>query len=179
MPITLPDLEIVDIDHGHHNLEGFDCSDDDLNDFVRNDCTKYHDQLLSWTKIALYQNRAVGFLCLSTDAISLGSEEPWVFRFGKDVPIKHIPALKIGRLASVSDLQRGSGVGKSLVKYAIGVAFRLNEELRTGCRFLTVDAYPRSISFYEHVGFQKSQHKSYKNRENPAMYYDIISGIEF
>jgi len=27
--------------------------------------------------------------------------------------------------------------------------------------------------------FAKSEHKSYKKKKNPAMYYDIIGGIEF
>lgn len=33
-----------------------------------------------------------------------------------------------------------------------------------------------SIEFYEKVGFKRSLHKTSKNRKNPTMHYDIVSG---
>jgi GNAT superfamily N-acetyltransferase len=177
MRFTLADLKIEDVNHDQHLIDAFDCADTDLNEFLKTDCKQYATHQLAHTKVALYQGEVVGFCCLSTDSISLDGKEPW---FGKDIKgkLKHIPALKIGRLGTISKLQK-SGIGKCLMRYAIGVAFRVNQDNKVGCRFITVDAYPDSVPFYERIGFIKSQHKNYRKKTNVAMYYDIIDGQQF
>jgi hypothetical protein len=35
-----------------------------------------------------------------------------------------------------------------------------------GCRLLTVDAYPGSVSFYEHLGFTRNLHEAHEGRSN-------------
>jgi GNAT superfamily N-acetyltransferase len=81
----------------------------------------------------------------------------------------------VGRLGVHKDFH-GQGIGRALMQYSVAVAFRMNSELSVGCRFITVDAYTNSISFYERLGFIRSQHKVYKKRKYPNMYYDIVSG---
>jgi GNAT superfamily N-acetyltransferase len=174
MPITLAELELVDADPKAFNLSTFDCEDSDLNEFVKVDCPRYKEQGLSHTKLALYSGNVVGYVALLADSISLEtSERQWLIQ--KNVHVQHIPALKIGRLA-IDKRYKGQRVGSALVKYSVGVAFRLNSDLSVGCRFLTVDAYQQSIGFYERLGFVKSLHKQYKKREHPSMHYDIITG---
>lgn len=174
MPITLTQLEIHDADHARFDIASFDCGDSDLNEFVKQDCIRYKSQSLSHTKIAIYRGRVGGFIALLSDSITLeDSERQWLIH--KNVTVRQIPALKIGRLGICLDLQK-QGMGSALMKYAVGVAFRMNSDIGVGCRFLTVDAYPESVDFYIRLGFKKSMHKTYRRRKCPSMYYDIISG---
>jgi GNAT superfamily N-acetyltransferase len=176
MPITLLDLDIEDADHGKFDCSSFDCSDADLNDFLKSDCPRYRDHRLSYTKIALLKDTTtiVGYVALLADSISLEtSERQWLI--SKNVHIQHIPALKVGRLAISKDFQR-KGIGQALMKYSVGIAFRIGSDLNVGCRFITVDAYPASIEFYERIGFVRSMHKNYKKRKQPSMHYDLIQG---
>ncbi|SRR6266566_4057923 len=172
MPITLAELEFFD--HEKIDVSEFDCEDADLNEFLKVDCPKYKEQKLSHTKVAVYSGQAVAYLALLADSISLEITERERL-VQKNVTVQHIPALKIGRLAVHRDF-KGQDIGTALIKYSIGVAFRMNDDLNVGCRFLTVDAYPGSIRFYEKVGFKRSLHKTYKKRKNPTMHYDIVSG---
>jgi GNAT superfamily N-acetyltransferase len=174
MPIALSDLEIVDADHSVYDVSAFDCADADLNDFLKSDCLTYREQKLSHTKLALLENAIVGYIALATDSISLKTSElGWLIPY--NVTIQHIPALKVGRLG-ISKAHQKLGIGKALMRYSVGIAFRLSTEGNVGCRFLTVDAYPESIGFYESIGFVRSEHKFYKGKKNPTMHYDIIGG---
>jgi len=177
MPIELSDLEIVDIDHQKFDCSTFDCADADLNDFLKSDCLNYIAHGLSYTKLALLNGEIIGFVALLADSISLEiAERQWLIK--TNVHVTHIPALKIGRLG-IGKTRQGQGVGRALMKYSLGVAIRLNLDLRVGCRFLTVDAYPDSVGFYEKLGFVKSRHSRYKKRTQPSMHYDMNKGSRF
>lgn len=174
MPITLSDLQIEDADPQKLGIATFDCTDADLNEFLKVDCHHYKNQRLSHTKIAIHAGRIVGFIAILADSISLiDKERKWLVQ--KNIKVQQVPALKVGRLGVDKDFHR-QGVGKALMRYSVAIAFRMSSELGVGCRFLTVDAYTNSIGFYQGLGFVRSQHKSYKNRKHPNMYYDIVSG---
>jgi len=160
MPITLDDLELVRADP-QHDISRFDCSDDDLNDFVRTDCFNYQKHYLSHTRLAKYRGEIIAFVTLLADSIILETreKESWL-PFHKK--IVHFPALKIGRIAVHKDYQR-QGVGDALMIYCLGIAFRMNEELNVGCRFITVDAYEMSVSWYEKQGLYSMSIRNGKN----------------
>jgi len=82
------------------------------------------------------------------------------------------PALKIGRLVGREAQQLG--VGRSLLKYAVGVVVRMNREMNIGCRFVTVDAYPKSIPWYEKNGFIFNKYYADPAKTHPSMRYDIL-----
>ncbi len=170
---TLDDLELVTPDPNLHALPSFDCGHADLNDFIRNDCAWQAEQRLAYTKLAIYQNNLVGYITLLSDSISLHeTERVWLIE--RNVRVHHIAALKIGRLGTQVEYQK-QGIGKALMKYAVGVAFRMNE-MGVGCRFLTLDSDKGAISFYEKLGFVFSQHRDYKKKDYPNMHYDLITG---
>jgi ribosomal protein S18 acetylase RimI-like enzyme len=174
MPITLDDLDLIcAIKEEHHACTvAFDCHDDDLNDFVRNDCYRYQSECVSQTRLARYTKtgQIVGFITLLSDSIVLETKEKKrLFEFHK--LIYQFPALKIARLGVHHEIQR-QGVGESLLNYAIGLAFRMNNEMSVGCRFLTVDAYPQSVPWYRKHGFVDNE--SRKGRMHPSMRYDIL-----
>ena len=174
MPVTLADLDIVCFDPATHDVSAFDCNDADLNDFLRNDAARYQSECVSCTRIALHRGRIVGFLTLLTDGIILKTgEKKKLFSFHKQVVT--LPAVKIGRLGVRRELQR-SGVGRALLKYAIGVLVRMNQDSGVGCRFITLDAYPASISWYQARGFVFNKHYAHPEKTHPSMRYDILKG---
>lgn len=140
----------------------FDCSDDDLNDFIKNDAKPYQSQLLAVTYLLIQGGELLAFFCVSNDKISVeeftgslgNSKNQWVKKFSKKVPhpkrhLKSFPAVKIGRLA-VSKKNQKSGIGKMILDY-ISYMFITNN--RTGCRYIVVDAYAKSIGYYQKNGF--------------------------
>src|SRR5450759_100136 len=96
MPITLDDLELVRITH-QHDTSRFDCSDQDLNEFVKTDCFNYQEHCLSHTLLVTYHGEIVAFITLLADSIILETKEKRWLPFHRKV--YNFPALKIGRLA--------------------------------------------------------------------------------
>jgi GNAT superfamily N-acetyltransferase len=173
VPITLEQLKLVDVP-GEHDISAFDCGHAELNEFLKNECGPHKSQRLSHSKLAILDGQIVGYLSLLADSIALEtSERQWLIQ--KNIMFQHIPALKIGRLG-IEHQFKGQDIGTALVKYAVGVAFRMNEDLSVGCRFLTVDSEQSSVGFYEKMGFIRSLHKDYRKRIYPSMHYDIIQG---
>jgi GNAT superfamily N-acetyltransferase len=172
MPLTLADLEMLCFDPGAHNVAAFDCGDADLNEFLTVDSQRYRTECLSHTRIALHNGTMVGYITLLTDSIILKtSEKRHLFDFHRQVFT--FPALKIGRLGVNQNTQH-SGVGTSLLKYAIGVVARLNGVMNVGCRFITVDAYPTSIEWYRRRGFIFNKEYADPSKTHPSMRYDIL-----
>lgn len=81
------------------------------------------------------------------------------------------PAVKIGRFA-VDISMKGQGLGTALLDY-IKEFFMTNN--RTGCLFITVDAYTESLEFYEKNGFKYlcPIRKQEKNEKTRLMYYSL------
>jgi GNAT superfamily N-acetyltransferase len=171
MPITLDDLKIIPLTEDH-DVSTFNCGDPDLNEFVQVDCHSYQSEYLSHTRLAFHEDRIVGYVTLLSDSIILKSKEKKkLFSFyGK---IYFFPALKIARLGVQQENQK-NGVGRALLEYSIGVAARLNHEMGVGCRFITVDAYPESVPWYEQRGFIHNKHLMNPNLTHPSMRFDLL-----
>jgi GNAT superfamily N-acetyltransferase len=160
MAISLADLEIIPFVSTEHNVSGFDCGDDDLNDFLKTDAAKYQTDHLSHTRIVLLNGALVGYITLLTDCIILQTSEKKKALDEARAYHQHIytfPAVKIGRIGIQKEFQR-SGIGKQLLIYTIGVVFRMNRELNIACRFITLDAYPQSVPWYEKHNFIFNKH---------------------
>ncbi len=148
----------------------FDCGDDDLNEFIRNDAWNYKRRLLAETYLfypteLADQNifKPVAYASVCNDAITVVSEERkgekrlfFKTAIQKRLPnskrfFRSFPAVKIARLAVVKSIPR-QGLGSEIIN--IFKKLFLTEN-RTGCLFLTVDAYntPYTLSFYKKNGF--------------------------
>jgi ribosomal protein S18 acetylase RimI-like enzyme len=172
--ISLQQLEIVTTDPIKYDLSEFDCGHADLNEFIKVDCPRHISQRLSFTRLALYENNIVGYITLLADSIALHiTEREWFIQ--KNLSVQQVPALKIGRLG-VENKYKGRNIGTALMRYSVGVAFRMNDELSVGCRFLTVDSDQDAVGFYTKIGFIMNLHRDYKGRKYPSMHYDIIQG---
>lgn len=119
----------------------------------------------------------VGYITLLADCIILETPEKKKLLnqlLHRHQALYHFPALKIGRLAVRASHQK-SGIGRILLEYAIGVVVRMNADLNVGCRFITVDAYPASVPWYEKNGFESNKWYAKREKTN-SMRFDILKG---
>ena len=162
-----------------HLLKPFDCEDHDLNDFFTSEAKDYQKNLLAVTYIIESDEKTVAFFSLLNDKIAMedfDTKSQWYKKISNRLPRnkrhKSYPAVKIGRLAVDSHYQ-GNGLGKIILDYLKQLFIDNN---RTGCKFITVDAYSQSLKFYEKNGFEYLTSKD-ANDDTRLMYFDLIKII--
>ncbi|MDQ6903613.1 MAG: GNAT family N-acetyltransferase, partial [Bacteroidota bacterium] len=140
------DISLVDIVRlsPQHDYLPFDCLDSDLNDFLLSDSKHYLKRLLAVTYLFEYEGITIAFFSVSNDKISAQEfESNRMFkRMFQDLMLdgkkyRSYPAVKIGRFGVHKDFQ-GKGLGSKLLDYIKGMFITNN---RTGCQYITVDAY--------------------------------------
>ncbi len=141
------------------NIPSFDCGDSDLNDFLASDAKGYLAELLAVTYLVMDGGKVAAFFSLSNDKLTCAPADSarkriWN-RLQRKIPNvkrrRSYPAVKIGRLGVCADMQ-GAGVGQQILDWLKMLFLTAN---RTGCRFITVDAYnnQKTVDFYERNGF--------------------------
>ena len=135
-----------------HDRDGFDCGSEPLNQFLKQTARQHAQRGISRTFVLIEDADAepkpiLGFFSLNLCQIkpeSLATEE------AKKLP-RHIPAVRLGRLAVAKHLQ-GQGLGKILLAAALEKF--LNIFKTAGGIGLFVNAKDQKAkSFYEHFGF--------------------------
>lgn len=169
-------LEAADLSRATEFSCGTSDEDEDLNDFLRSDALRLQARNIVSTFVAYYgevgSGVLVGYVSLLTDTIKLETREK------KRLDLAHddhpfVPALKVARLAvHAAFRQQFRGTGEALMRFACERAFRVAE--LAGCRLLTLDAYPKSVGFYETLGFKRSRSKEYAAKEHPSMWLDLF-----
>jgi GNAT superfamily N-acetyltransferase len=114
-----------------------------LKTFLQKQAKEYSNQLLAKSYGVFQNGKILGYITLvcgeiaSEDDVGLADVGNAEYRY------KHYPAVKIARLA-MDRRYRGSGLGKNLVDFALGMAKR---DISTiiGCRFVVVDAKRESV----------------------------------
>ena len=161
----------------NERVESFDCGDADLNDFILNDALPYRKEKLAITYTyvdKLDNNIVAAFFCLSNDRISLtdfdnkSKYNRFSKRFVNKKRLKSYPAVKIGRFA-VSVSMKGMSIGSILLTF-IKRYFTIDN--KTGCRFITVDAYAAAIPFYLRNGFVPLNEED-KEEPTRLLYFDL------
>lgn len=159
-------------------VESFNCGDADLNDFIMNESMLYRNALLAVSYVAEDSTgRTMGYFSLANDRVSLTDFENNTefnrfrrHRFVNDKRLRSYPAVKICRLGI--DLSvKGCGIGSELLDFI--KSYFVNDN-KTGCRFVTVDAYAAAVPFYQRNGFE------FLNDEDAGdytrlMFYDLGS----
>jgi ribosomal protein S18 acetylase RimI-like enzyme len=150
--------------------------DEDLNDFLRSDALRLQARNIVTTFVAYYGEVGagvlIGYVSLLTDTIKLETREK------KRLDLAHddhpfMPALKVARLAVHAAFGRQfRGTGEALMRFGCERAFHVAE--LAGCRLITLDAYPKSVGFYEKLGFKRSRSKEYAAKEHPSMWLDLF-----
>ena len=144
------------------NSFNFSCGDDDLDDFFHNHALLYSKEHLGKTYVFVDNDTSeiVAFFTVSNDSIKTTFiPKNSTNRVQRKIPgLKHLrtyPAVLIGRLGVNKSFQgKGLKIGRQVVNF-IKLWF-LDDNNKTGCRFLVVDAYnkPEVLSFYEQNGFK-------------------------
>lgn len=149
------------------NLASFDCGDEEINRFLRDEAFREQELGFNTTILLYYGGELAAFVSTLADSILLHENEK-----DESTPYASVPAIKIGRLGTDKRFQ-GLGLGAFLVKYVFGQAIEVSENY-CGVRMVTLDAYPNRVSYYESLGFVRNQHSRYSKRtKNVSMRYDI------
>lgn len=153
----------------------FNCGDPDLNEYFQKDALHHKEALITQTyclKATEEPDFPVALIDLCNDSIRLEKfkiEQPDLHE-NKRYPF--LPAVKITRLG-VSVLVQKHGIGSHLINMVKCLFLTQN---RTGCRFLTVDAYnnedQKAINFYKRNGFQHFSNKD-ETKRTRAMFFDL------
>ena len=146
------------------DLTSFVCSDQELNEYLKEDALVDQLSKLSVTRLAYSDSKLIGFFTLVNASIrrELIRSDDGAERF--DYP--HYPAIKIARLATDRQYER-NGIGKAMLLRSMAISTKISEHV--GCRFIIVDAKNNSVNYYAKFGFVVA-----KARENTtAMYRNI------
>lgn len=174
--MNLNDFHLLRLAHDY-SIKAFDCDDSDLNEFLLKDSCPQLGELFSVTYLLEEKgkNKTVAFFTLVNDKIKLEdakSKSFWKSRIGKKIPHnkrrRDYPAVKIGRLGVDKDY-KGKRIGTLILDY---IKIWFIEKNKTGCRFVTVDAYVKSLGFYEKNGFDYLTDKDEKE-ETRLMFFDL------
>lgn len=131
----------------------FDCGDEDLNDFIINDAPLYRKALLAMTYVLVNKNtdKTVAYFSVANDRICIKDFPTNTdfnrfrkHKFVNSKRLKSYPTIKICRLG-IDQSAQGKQIGTFLLDF-IGTLFITDN--KSGCRFLTVDAYSQAIPFY-------------------------------
>jgi len=163
----------LDADKEFAQFSTFCCGDDDLNDFIRGDALAHKKQLIVETYVLKEATLGdpVAFISFCNDSIPLTQLKRNSKKFlpmGKRYD--NMPAVKIARLGVRSDLQ-DNNIGTHMINMT--KAFFTSDN-RTGCRFITVDAYNTENvrRFYEKNDFQYFR-KQDEDKPTRIMYLDL------
>ena len=155
-------------------LQGFDCGDNDLNDFLMEDAKRFLEKRIANTFLLEEEGRVAAYFSLLNDKISRleVTNSQWktikdFFPSGKR--FRSYPTVKIGRFA-VSIDYRGQSIGTDLM---ILIKTLLNQNQNYAAfRFLTVDAYLSAVDFYQKNGF-KVLTKKEEDDHTRLMFFDM------
>jgi hypothetical protein len=172
--MNINDFSLIRLNLGH-TLKPFDCGDKDLNDYFLNDSLNYYKELLSVTYVIESDKETIAFFSLLNDKISITDDEKGLWnklsrKISNNKRKKSYPAMKIARLGVTCNIQK-NGLGKNILDYLKNLFIKNN---RTGCRFITVDAYKESLGFYEKNGFKFLTIKD-ESSDTRLMYFDLIT----
>jgi GNAT superfamily N-acetyltransferase len=170
----------------------FDCDHPDLNDFFSNDCINYSFQLLGKTYCFTLSDNPHTIVCaftISNDSIK-ANQLPISKKnkINRAIPnpkrLGSYPAVLIGRLG-VNKEYKGKGIGGKLMNFI--KSWFIDENNKTGCRYLVVDSYNETtpLNYYLANGFQflfdsEEDEKKYTGVKTAdslrtrLMYFDLI-----
>ncbi len=161
----------------NEKVKSFDCGDNDLNDFLLNRAISYRKALLAVTYVLenIESKEIIGYFSLANDRVSLTDfENKTEFnrfrksRFVNEKRIRSYPSVKICRLGINKDFH-GKGIGSILLNF---IKSYFIENNKSGCRFITVDAYNNAIPFYQNNDFQYLR-KEEDDIVTRLLYYDL------
>ena len=155
-----------------YDLSKFDCGDSDINEFLKEDALIYQEKKLATTTIFTFNNEVIGFFSTAADSIKLKLIEKENHAI-RNKPISEFPAIKISRIGR-DRKHRNQKLCEDILKWAIGYILKCSE--MTAVRFVTVDAYPAKVKWYESFKFIRNLDERYIKKDNHvSMRYDLFN----
>jgi len=162
-----------------NSVKNFRCGDPDLDDFIQNRASGFQKHLLavSYACADAETGRMLAYCSLANDKVAVGDfkDKTEFNRFRKkqgfpnEKRLKSYPAVKLCRLG-VDESAKGQQIGTTVLDY---IKSMFVFENKTGCRFLTVDAYLEAVPFYEKNGFRFMNVEDH-DPHTRLMYYDLM-----
>lgn len=153
----------------------FSCKDDELNHFLFDDAKNYLADLMAVTYLLVdcHAQKTVAYFSLLNDKVSYDPEDRSFWnrinrKISNNKRRKTYPSVKIGRLAVSKDYDN-KGIGRAIIDF---IKHAFTNGNRTGCRFITVDAYADATGFYIKNGFDFFTKKDCKD-ETRLMFFDL------
>jgi GNAT superfamily N-acetyltransferase len=173
---------------------GFDCGNEDLNDFFNNKALPFKKQLLAMTCFLRHKenNKIVCAFSLSPNALKAkdlpnNRQKKVMQLIPREKTLQSYPAFLVGRLG-VSQEFSGQGIGSQLMAVIKGFCMSNYPDF---CRFLVIDAYnsPSVIKFYQKNHFlpvfstEEQERKTYRIKpeeflQTRYLFYDMIRWCE-
>lgn len=147
-------------------LRDFDCGDEDLNDFLKNDAGENQKNWLSAARILYDNNKITGYFTPIAD--TLNREHVNETDRVEGYTYSKYSCIKLARLAVDKRYQK-QGIGKELMIYVFAIARKIVNY--DGGKSLTVDAKNSAVDFYRKFGFVPV--RSQKNADTIPMYADF------
>ena len=135
-----------------HDVSDFDCGDEDLNDFLKNDALELQNSGLNVTKLIIYDGEIIGYTSLLTDVLVLKNIQDEKLRvtikgqLGIKSKNRHLPAIKIGRLA-LDKKYSNKGIGSHILRNIL-INMKKFSKSEVGFRFIIVEGYAKAFNFY-------------------------------
>lgn len=151
--LTLASIDSVSVEQ----LDPFSCGTDSLDEFLKNDARRFHDNRLCGTTLVFSDDDPVpvAYFSICADSLQLSEGEKSFLEMdiGAPVPVRFIPAVKITKLAVRSDFQ-GQGLAGHLLDTVEGLAYGSD----ISARFIVIDALNQAdvIRLYERHGYVRS-----------------------
>ena len=139
----------IEILNSEHYLQNFDCGNEDLNEFLKEDALNNQNERLSVTRLVFADEDLAGFFTITPDTLHKGRVN--ISDKIIDYPYEKYPAIKLARPAVDKAFQH-KGIGRELLISFFATANFLS--LKSGGRYLTVDAKSSAYGFYERFGFK-------------------------
>ncbi len=158
-----------------HNLSDFDCGDNDLNEFLKDNALLFTEQRIANTFVLEDGDNIVAYFCLLNDKVSQeeSSNNKWK-KLKKEFPegkqFSSYPAIKIGRFA-VSLKYKGQNYGTDLMVMLKDMLYRSTNY--SAFRYITVDAYLSAIGFYEKNDFKILSPQTI-DKDTRLMFFDMM-----
>lgn len=148
-----------------HDLAGFDCGNDQLNDWLTNHALASQKADLARTYLVLGGGAVAAYVSLTTGSIRPDRAPK---RYARGMPRHPIPTILIARLA-VARARQGQGIGRRLLGEALRLAVVVSDT--AAARLVVVDAIDdQAAAFYRRWGFIEVP-------ENPHRLFRKVSDI--
>lgn len=152
--------------------DSFDCGDCDLNEYFHEDAFFHREEFITQTyylHLSKYPDIAIALLDFCNDSVKLNSYRDAI-EIDERKRYPNLPAVKLTRFGVQKEYQRMS-IGSHVLNMIKELFVTDN---RTGCRFVTVDAYNNSdaLGFYTKNGFKPFTDKD-KDNKTRALFFDL------